>query len=84
MAMVSTWGLMRFSFSAVIKVTPSSGLVSISKIVYKLNIPTVTVNELAKRFEKIGILREITGKKRYKRYLFTNYVDIISRGKQNI
>ncbi|KAF5410683.1 MAG: hypothetical protein C5S43_04445 [Candidatus Methanocomedens sp.] len=59
-------------------------LVSSSEIVDTLNISTVSVNELVKRFEKIGILREITGKKRYKKYFFANYVDIISRGTQNI
>ncbi|MBE0523546.1 MAG: Fic family protein [Methanosarcinales archaeon] len=59
-------------------------LISSTEIVDKLNISTVTANELVKKFENIGILREITGKKRYKRYIFANYVDIISRGTQNI
>ncbi|MCL7474807.1 MAG: Fic family protein [ANME-2 cluster archaeon] len=59
-------------------------LVSSSDIVETLNISTVSVNELVKKFEKLGILREITGKKRYKKYFFANYVDIISRGTQNI
>lgn len=59
-------------------------LVSISEIVDKLNISTVSANELVRRFEKIGILKEITGKKRYKKYFFTRYVDVISRGTQNI
>lgn len=59
-------------------------LVSSRDIVDTLNISTVTANELVKRFEKIGILREITGKKRYKKYFFSDYVDIISRGTQNI
>ncbi|MDF1557953.1 MAG: Fic family protein [ANME-2 cluster archaeon] len=59
-------------------------LVSSTEIVDKLNISSVTANELVKKFESIGILREITGKKRYKRYFFANYVDIISRGTQNI
>ena len=59
-------------------------LVSGSEIVEELSISSVTANELVKKFEKIGILREITGKKRYKKYFFANYVDIISRGTQNI
>ena len=59
-------------------------LVSGSEIVDKLNVSSVTANELVKKFEKLGILREITGKKRYKKYFFANYVDIISRGTQNI
>ncbi len=35
---------------------------------------------LVRRFVENGILREITGKKRYKRYIFTDYVEIIARG----
>lgn len=36
--------------------------------------------DLVNQFEKLGILREITGKKRYKKYLFVDYVRIIERG----
>jgi len=32
------------------------------------------------QFENLGIIREITGKKRYKKYLFIDYVRIIERG----
>jgi hypothetical protein len=32
------------------------------------------------QFEKLEILREITGKKRYKKYLFVDYITIIERG----
>ena len=46
----------------------------------KLNIHRDTANELVKRFEQIGILKEITGKQRYKKYLFKDYIDIIKRG----
>jgi len=37
-------------------------------------------NELVKRFEQLGILRELTGKQRYKKYLFHDFTAIISRG----
>ncbi|UCD20227.1 MAG: Fic family protein, partial [candidate division WOR-3 bacterium] len=37
-------------------------------------------NELVNRFEKLGILRELTGKQRYKKYLFHEYTAIISYG----
>jgi hypothetical protein len=47
-----------------------------------LAISKAAVNELVKRFEGAGILREITGKQRYRRYLFRDYVDIIARGTQ--
>jgi hypothetical protein len=29
---------------------------------------------------ELSIIREITGKKRFKRYLFSNFVDIIAEG----
>lgn len=40
--------------------------------------------DLVNQFEKQGILREITGKKRYKKYLFRDYVRIIERGTGNL
>lgn len=46
----------------------------------KFNIHKDTANELVNRFEQIGILKEITGKQRYKKYLFKEYFDIIKRG----
>ena len=61
-----------------------SPLVSNADVVDKLNITSVTATSLMNKFEEIGILTEITGKKRYKRYLFSEYVDIISRGTNNI
>jgi len=39
-----------------------------------------TVNKLIKKFLDIQILKEISGKKRYKKYLFSDYVEIIKRG----
>ncbi len=36
--------------------------------------------QLLRRFVDEGILREITGKRRYRKYLFQPYVEIISRG----
>lgn len=59
-------------------------LVSNQYIAYKLNISQVTASTLVNRFEDIGILNEVTGKKRYKMYLCTDYVEIISRGTNNI
>ena len=55
-------------------------VISTKDAVEKLGVSTVTVNELVKKFEKIGILKEITGKQRYKKYIFTDYVEIIARG----
>ncbi|WP_321418087.1 Fic family protein [uncultured Methanomethylovorans sp.] len=57
-----------------------SPLISSKDIADRLNISSVTANSLVSKFEEIGILNEVTGKKRYKMYLFKEYVDIISRG----
>jgi len=58
-------------------------LVSVKDILGKLNVSKEAANELAKKFEKIGILKEITGKQRYKKYSFKEYIDIIARGTKN-
>lgn len=55
-------------------------VISTKDVVERLKVSTVTANELVRRFVKIGILREITGKQRYKKYIFTDYVEIIARG----
>jgi len=55
-------------------------LVSVKGVSKKFNISKETANELVNRFEKIGIIKEITGKQRYKKYSFKDYVDIIARG----
>lgn len=55
-------------------------VISNKNVVERLKVSNVTANELVRRFVEIGILREITGKKRYKRYIFTDYVKIIARG----
>ena len=41
-----------------------------------------TANLLVNRFEEIGILAEITGKKSHKKYIFVDYVAIIQKGTQ--
>lgn len=55
-------------------------LISVNTVIDSMHISKEAANEMVKRFEKIGILREITGKQRYKRYLFKEYVDIIAAG----
>jgi len=58
-------------------------LISIKEVIVKLNISKETANELVKKFEKIDILKEITGKQRYKKYSFKQYIEIIARGTRN-
>lgn len=55
-------------------------LVSAAEIVASLSLSKESANELVKRFEKAGIFTEISGKQRYRRYLFKPYVDLIARG----
>ena len=55
-------------------------LVSVKDVSGKLNISKEAANELVKKFEKVGILKEITGKQRYKKYSFKEYIEIIARG----
>ncbi len=58
-------------------------LVGVPYVTEKLNMSKQSANELVKRFEKINVLREITGKQRYKRYIFRDYIEIIARGTKN-
>lgn len=46
----------------------------------RLKISQVSANQLLNRFEEIGVLKEFTGKKRYKKYIFKEFVDIIAKG----
>lgn len=55
-------------------------LVSVKNAIDILKISSVAINQLIKKFEQIGILQEITGKKRYRKYVFKDYVDIIAKG----
>jgi Fic family protein len=55
-------------------------VIDVKNIVEELNTHRDTANELVKRFEKIGILKEITGKQRYKKYIFSDYIDMIKKG----
>lgn len=58
----------------------SQPVVNVSMIMNQLDISKEAANELVKKFEKASILKEITGQQRYKRYLFEDYMAIISSG----
>jgi Fic family protein len=53
------------------------------KIAQHLKVSKQTALILIKEFEKEGVLKEFTGKKRWKEYLFLNYVAIIKKGTEN-
>jgi Fic family protein len=55
-------------------------VIDVKTVTEEFNISKESGNELVNRFEKLGILRELTGKQRYKKYLFHDYTSIISRG----
>jgi tRNA (Thr-GGU) A37 N-methylase len=57
-------------------------IVDVKTITEEFKISKESGNEIVKRFEQLGILRELTGKQRYKKYLFHEYTAIISRGTQ--
>lgn len=55
-------------------------IITSEELVKELGVSKETANQIVKRFEKIRILKEISGKKRYKKYIFSDYIDIIKRG----
>jgi Fic family protein len=58
----------------------SKPVVTVADVSSALGISHQPAYDLVNQFEKLEILREITGKKRYKKYLFVDYITIIERG----
>lgn len=57
-------------------------IIDVKTITDEFKISKESGNELVRRFEKMGILRELTGKQRYKKFLFHEYTSLIARGTQ--
>lgn len=55
-------------------------IITSQELIKELKTSKETANQIVKRFEEIEILKEISGKKRYKKYIFSDYVNIIKRG----
>ena len=55
-------------------------IVTSQELIKELETSKETANQIVKKFEEIEILKEISGKKRYKKYIFSDYVNIIKRG----
>jgi Fic family protein len=55
-------------------------VITVAEISSSLGISHQPAYDLVTKFEELGILREISGKKRYRKYLFVEYVRIIERG----
>lgn len=61
-----------------------SPVVDVHTIDERFGISKDTGTKLVNTFTKMKILKEITGKQRYKKYLFVEYVDIIARGTRDV
>jgi len=57
-------------------------IISTNDIVEEFSITKETANQLIRKFEADGIIKEITGKKRYMIFVFSKYVEIIGKGTQ--
>ena len=55
-------------------------IVTSKELIKDLKVSKETANQIIKKFEKLNILKEISGKKRYKKYIFSDYINIIKKG----
>lgn len=70
-------GVFALKFIDVLFETP---LITVSRAAEALDISRQSANALVKKFEDAGILVEITGNQRYKRYIFSDYLRIVQEG----
>ena len=56
---------------------------NVGDVIQGLKVSKETASELVRKFEAAGILTEITGKKRYRKYAFREYVAIVARGTED-
>ena len=54
--------------------------VGVPDVVREFNVSRVTASQLLSRFERLDMLREATGKKKQRRFVFKDYVAILSHG----
>ena len=55
-------------------------VISVKDIEQQFNVSYPTASQLIKQFVSIGILKETTGKKRAKRFVYSKYLAILSEG----
>ena len=55
-------------------------LLDVPLIASRLAVSRQSATQLVDHFLSLGILREITGKKRYRKFIFREYVDLIAQG----
>lgn len=76
---VLTFGKKAQNAKKMIDILYRQPLVTINDIVNELGVSKPTINSLVKDFENKGILKEITGHKRNKIYVFDEYLKIYSK-----
>lgn len=57
-----------------------SPIITVPQIQESLHTNRQTAYDMIHTFEELGIITEMTGKKRYKKYLFREYIEIIEKG----
>ncbi len=55
-------------------------LLDVPLVASRLALSRQGATQLVAQFESLGILHEITGKKRYRKFIFREYVDLIAKG----
>ena len=55
-------------------------IITSQELIKELKVSKETANQILNKFEELDILKEISGKKRYKKYIFSEYINIIKRG----
>jgi len=55
-------------------------IITSQELIKELKTNKETANQILNKFEELDILKEISGKKRYKKYIFSEYINIIKRG----
>jgi len=58
-------------------------VISVGDVIEGLKVSKETASELVRKFEAAAILTEVTGKKRYRKYAFRQYVAIVGKGIQD-
>ena len=57
----------------------SQPILNIKQIAEKLKITNPSASTLAKQFERVGILKEITGFKRNRSFVFSEYLELFEK-----
>ena len=79
-AKITTLGRARFSCAKIFKYLKKLPQVTVPLIAQQLNMAAPTARSSLKHMVKLGILEEISGKKRDKIYVYHKYLDILESG----